>query len=74
MRTQGYQDNGDDFDNYINGPVINFNNRDALITWVAGDGDLPASLKQQLLDLLSIPVMSAELERVFSQSKSTLSG
>jgi hypothetical protein len=66
MRTQGYQDNGDDFDNYINGPVINFNNRDALITWVTSDGDLPASLKQQLLDLLSIPAMSADLERVFS--------
>lgn len=63
--------NADEFDAYINGSCIEFGDADAVITWVI-DSNLRQGIKQQLLDLLSIPAMSAELERVFSQAKFTV--
>lgn len=60
------------FDNYIQSPQIHFSNNDDVIPWVLSQSNMDSGLKQQILDLLSIPAMSTELERVFSQAKLTL--
>jgi hypothetical protein len=61
---------GDDsFDRFINGLPIVFAANNGVIAHVVREGNLPASVRQQALDLLSIPAMSAELERVFSSAK-----
>ena len=61
---------GDDFfDQFINGNPIAFPQADDVIKWIVKDGNLPRCVRQQALDLLSIPAMSAELERVFSSAR-----
>jgi hypothetical protein len=62
----------DDFDAYIKGPCINFTSPDQVMPWVIDNTHIPASVRQHILDLLSIPAMSAELERVFSHAKLTI--
>ena len=62
----------DDFSRYINGrptPPIEWQATNLFRWWL--QSDFP-SLRQWVFDTLSIPAMSAELERVFSQSKRTL--
>jgi hypothetical protein len=59
----------DDFDAYITGEPTDFDdeNKEAVFLWWRTLG--PASLRRRALDLLSIPAMSAEIERVFSSAK-----
>ena len=47
------------------------NDDEDLLNWWAVSG--PPQLRQQAFDLLSIPAMSAEVERVFSSAKRTIS-
>jgi hypothetical protein len=64
---------GDDvFDRFIHGSTIVFPTVDGVINWVVEEGNMPPSIRQQALDLLSIPAMSAELERVFSSARLTV--
>ena len=59
----------DPFDCYIYGsPMGNFSKKEDLLSWWR-DSKLPKSIQRQALDLLSIPAMSAEMERVFSSAK-----
>jgi hypothetical protein len=61
---------GDDsFDRFINGLLTVFAANNRVIAHVVKEGNLPAGIRQQALDLLSIPAMSTELERVFSSAK-----
>lgn len=72
---QGIQETApgaDEFDSYINSPIVKFNTPDAVIPWILSAENIWPGIKQQALDLLSIPAMSAELERVFSQAKHTV--
>ena len=64
---------GDAFDSYVRGtPVVFINDDDEdLLNWWQVMGD--PQLRQQAFDLLSIPAMSAEVERVFSSAKRTIS-
>lgn len=59
----------DPFDTYINGEPTDFDeeDKDAVFTWWRTIG--PPILQRRALDLLSIPAMSAEIERVFSSTK-----
>jgi hAT family C-terminal dimerisation region len=59
--------NGDSFDSFIHGPVVEFNEGADVYSWLKGNCSL--SIRQQALDLLSIPATSAEVERVFSSAK-----
>ena len=63
----------DDFDAYIAGRPIEFDEevKDAVFLWWRTLG--PVSLRRRALDLLSIPAMSAEVERVFSSAKRLIS-
>jgi hypothetical protein len=63
----------DEFDAYITGQPTEFDeeNKDAVFLWWRTLG--PASLRRRALDLLSIPAMSAEIERVFSSTKRLIS-
>ena len=70
-RTQIGNHGEDDFDSYIRGSTVSFGNVGGAITWLRAlriSG--LASLNK--FDLFSIPAMSAELERVFSQAKFTV--
>jgi hypothetical protein len=66
------QAGNDEFDSYINGPDIIFENTDSVISWVLGPDNQWPAVRQQALDLLSIPATLTELERVFSQAKLTI--
>ena len=68
-KTQAPLAGNDEFDAYINGPGVAFISADDVISWIFEGDNMSPSLRQQALDLLSIPAMSAELERVFSQAK-----
>ena len=48
---------------------MTFNTPEAIIPWILSTKNMWPGIKQQALDLLLILVMSAELERVFSQTK-----
>jgi hypothetical protein len=63
----------DAFDSYIQGTPVVFINDDEedLLNWWQVIGD--PQLRQQAYDLLSIPAMSAEVERIFSSAKRTIS-
>ena len=63
----------DEFDAYINGPPTIFGTPHDCIPWLRSQSNLWPGITQHALDLLSIPAMSAELERVFSQAKLTAS-
>ena len=64
---------GDAFDSYVRGTPVVFINDDEedLLNWWQVMGD--PQLRQQAYDLLSIPAMSAEVERIFSSAKRTIS-
>ena len=62
---------GDEFDSYINGVQTNFGTPHDCIPWLRSRANLFPGITQHALDLLSIPAMSAELERVFSSAKLT---
>ena len=62
----------DEFDSYIQGPQTVFLDRDAVFPWVLDPMNPWPNMRQQILDLLSIPAMSTELERVFSHGKLTI--
>lgn len=66
------QSGGDEFDSFICGPITSFGDDDNVISWILDSPSIPQSIKQQALDVLSIPATSAELERVFSQTKLTI--
>jgi hypothetical protein len=59
--------NSDSFDSFIHGPIVEFNEGTDVYSWLKDNCSL--SIRQQALDLLSIPAMSAEVERVFSSAK-----
>ena len=59
------------FDAFISATPTRINN-DHLLTWWNAPHNNPA-LKQQALDLFSIPAMSTEIERVFSSTRMLLS-
>jgi hypothetical protein len=59
--------NSDSFDSFIHGPVVKFNEGADVYAWLKNN--CSPSVRQQALDLLSIPTMSAEVERVFSSAK-----
>ena len=61
----------DEFDSYISGIQTNFGTRHDCIPWLRSRANLWPGITQHALDLLSIPAMSAELERVISSAKLT---
>lgn len=71
-KAQMLQTGGDEFNSYIQGPPTVFNSPNSVIPWFLDPSNPWPAIKQQALDLLSIPAMSTELERVFSQSKLTI--
>jgi hypothetical protein len=62
----------DEFDSYIHGPQTVFLEPSAVIPWVLDPMNPWPGMRQQILDVLSIPAMSTELERVFSHGKLTI--
>jgi hypothetical protein len=68
------QTSGDLFDSYINAPTSDptSDTHEGLITWWMNEKNPWRGLRQMALDLLSIPAMSAEVERVFSSAKRLL--
>ena len=60
------------FDAYINSPVIELGDNSAIFSWLRRSSTIPSSIRQMCIDLLSIPAMSAEVERVFSSTKRTV--
>ena len=63
------QQDQDEFDNYVNGeqvPLTNWSDHNIFEWWL--HAPFP-SLRQWAFDLLSVPAMSAEVERVFSQTR-----
>ena len=68
---QGVRPEGDQFDPCISGSTTTFgtDSADSPITWPLGPENLFAGITQQAIDVLSIPAVSAELERAFSQAK-----
>ena len=63
------QTRGDEFDSYIQGLPTVFDSPNSVIPWFLDPSNPWPVIKQQAINLLSIPVISTELERVFSQSK-----
>ena len=63
----------DNFDSYINGTPTEFGDGNDVFAWLDREGNTPASIRQFAYDLLSIPAMSAEIERVFSSAINLLS-
>ncbi len=62
----------DEFDSYISGIRTDFGaSSHDCIPWLRSRQNLYPGITQYALDLLSIPAMSAELERVFSSAKLT---
>src|ERR1700755_2319312 len=74
LRRQYIHEGTDEFNAYINGPTTLFSSSDpdSVISWIISKDNRWPGIKQHALDLLSIPAMSAELERVFSQAKLTV--
>ena len=71
-QAQNSHADGDEFDRYINGPPTIFATPHDCLPWLRSPQNLWPGITQHALDLLSIPAMSAELERVFSQAKRTI--
>ena len=63
----------DNFDSYINGTPTEFGDGNDVFTWLDRQGNAPASIRQFAYDLLLIPAMSAEIERVFNSSGNLIS-
>lgn len=57
----------DSFNSFIQGPIVEFNEGTDVHGWLKDN--CSSSIRQQALDLLSIPAISAEVERVFSSAK-----
>ena len=67
--SNGQQQENDDFERYVNGHAtqwIEWKEQNLFHWWSTSEF---SQLRQWALDTLSIPAMSAELERVFSQVK-----
>jgi hypothetical protein len=64
-------DNDDCFNNFINSPSTVID-RSSLLSWWNEPANPWKKMRQQAFDLLSIPAMSAEIERVFSSAAITL--
>jgi hAT family C-terminal dimerisation region len=60
---------GDEYDAYLASPPTRV---DDPIIWWRDHQTIYAKLAQMAFDLLSVPAMSAECERVFSQAKLTV--
>ena len=71
-RTTPAQEGEDEFDSYINDPSTTFRDIDSAIDWLLDSQAIPHSISRQAIDLLCIPAMSAELERVLSEAKFTV--
>ena len=71
-RAQVPQSADNEFDSYIHGPPTIFASSHDIIPWIRSQSNPWPGIRQQALDLLSIPATSTELERVFSQSKLTV--
>jgi hypothetical protein len=65
------QNDSNAFDAFISATPTRINNDHLLTWWNAPHND--TALKQQALDLFSIPAMSTEIERVFSSTRMLLS-
>jgi hAT family C-terminal dimerisation region len=61
----------DEFDAYLNRPPTAILSDENLFKWWVNSGF--TQLATMVLDLLSIPAMSAEIDRVFSSAKLTIS-
>jgi hAT family C-terminal dimerisation region len=61
----------DAFDAYLAGPPTASLIDENLFTWLANSGS--TQLTSMAFDIMSIPAMSAETERVFSDAKLTIS-
>jgi hAT family C-terminal dimerisation region len=57
----------DEFDAYIRDLPVKMPQKEGVFPWVKEE--CPKAMQQYLLDLLSIPAMSAEIERIFSSTK-----
>jgi hAT family C-terminal dimerisation region len=62
----------DEFDTYLNGPPLAVPTDFNPIQWWANNTSSP-QMMNMTFDMLSIPAMSAEIERVFSGVKLTIS-
>ena len=62
----------DQFDSYLNGTRMHIDNKNSLFTWWYKDTNTYSELRQMAIDVLSIPAMLAEVERVFSSTKRLL--
>jgi hAT family C-terminal dimerisation region len=69
LRTPQTQATGDCFDSFINSPITEFSKEDNVIAWWNSPANPWKELLQQAFDLLSIPAMSAEIERVFNSAR-----
>jgi hAT family C-terminal dimerisation region len=63
---------GDAFDSFINSPTTQFRNDSDIFSWWNSEANPHKGVRQHALNLLSIPAMSAEIERVFSDAKRML--
>jgi hypothetical protein len=61
---------GDEYEAYLASPPTRV---DELITWWRDHQTVYPKLAQVAFDLIAVPAMSAECERVFSQAKLTIS-
>ena len=61
----------DEFDSYISSIPTEFATPHDCIPWLRSQSNPWQGIIKHALDLLSIPAMSAELERVFSSAKQT---
>ena len=72
-KTSSTASKADNFDQYINASPVEFGSDYAIFTWLKKSVNISPSIRQHCFDLLSIPAMSAEIERVFSSSKRQIS-
>ena len=59
-------DDRDAFDTYIEGPTTFLSNEDNVFNWFNNPSNPHLPLRDMAFDVLSIPVMSAEIEWIFS--------
>jgi hypothetical protein len=69
LRTPQLPADGDCFDSFINSPVTQLSKDEDVCEWWNKPCNPWKELRQQAFDTLSIPAMSAEIERVFSDTK-----
>jgi hypothetical protein len=62
-------DDRDAFDAYIEGPTTFLSNEDNVFNWFNDPSNPHLPLRDMAFDVLSIPAMSAEIERIFSAGR-----